>query len=190
MRELDITKIYDLSELTGYETNQLLEKLISLDSSWDGESSKVKLFMLDFLYFSTDHVTKGEWIVADEIQYTEKEIVNAKELFSNKEENFKKLVEVLNEELTEKTYKGTEYEVKYISEKPKQYQIGIDTFNPQPHYNNKNGSLYKIANDLGLNHWEFDIFKRLVRCRKKNQFKEDLQKIKDTIDIYLNEFKD
>lgn len=112
------------------------------------------------------------------------------ELFGRKEENFKKLVEVLNEELTEEAYKETEYEVKYIAEKPKQYNIGIDTFNPQPHYNNENGSLYKIANDLGLNHWEFDIFKRLVRCRRKNQFKEDLQKIKDTIDIYLNEFTD
>ena len=114
------------------------------------------------------------------------------ELFANKEksEEFNNLVEVLNEELTEEAYKETEYEVKYIAEKPKQYQIGIDTFNPQPHYNNENGSLYKIATDLGLNHWEFDIFKRLVRCRKKNQFKEDLQKIKDTIDIYLNEYSE
>ena len=114
------------------------------------------------------------------------------ELFGNKEksEEFNNLVEVLNEELTEEAYKETEYEVKYIAEKPKQYQIGIDTFNPQPHYNNENGSLYKIATDLGLNHWEFDIFKRLVRCRKKNQFKEDLQKIKDTIDIYLNEYSE
>lgn len=113
-------------------------------------------------------------------------------LFGNKEksEEFNNLVEVLNEELTEEAYKETEYEVKYIAEKPNQYNIGIDTFNPQPHYNNENGSLYKIANNLGLNHWEFDIFKRLVRCRKKNQFKEDLQKIKDTIDIYLNEYSE
>src|SRR5690606_16974030 len=94
---------------------------------------------------------------------------------------FKDLVEVLNEELTEEACKETEYEVKYIAEKPKQYQA---------HYNNENGSLYKIATDLGLNHWEFDVFKRLVRCRKKNQFKEDLQKIKDTIDIYLNEYSE
>lgn len=52
------------------------------------------------------------------------------ELFGNKEksEEFNNLVEVLNEELTEEAYKETEYEVKYIAEKPKQYQIGIDTF--------------------------------------------------------------
>lgn len=60
---------------------------------------------------------------------------------------------------------------------------------PQPHYDNTNGSLYKIAQELGMNHWEFDIFKRITRCRKKGQFKQDLQKIKDTIDIYLNEYK-
>lgn len=61
-------------------------------------------------------------------------------------------------------------------------------FNPQKYYDNTNGSLYKIATDLNLNHWEFDIFKRLVRCRKKEQFKQDLQKIKDTIDIYIKEY--
>lgn len=60
-------------------------------------------------------------------------------------------------------------------------------FNPQAHYDNSDGSLFKLASDLGLNHWEFDIFKRLVRCRKKNQFEQDLQKIKDTVDIYLRE---
>lgn len=59
--------------------------------------------------------------------------------------------------------------------------------NRHPHYNNDNGSLYKIANDLGLNAYEFDILKRIARCRKKGQFKEDLQKIKDTVDLYLKE---
>lgn len=59
--------------------------------------------------------------------------------------------------------------------------------NPHPHYNNDNGSLYKIANDLGLNAYEFDILKRIARCRKKGQFEQDLQKIKDTVDLYLKE---
>ena len=35
------------------------------------------------------------------------------ELFSNKEENFKKLVEVLNEELTEEAYKETSNKLNY-----------------------------------------------------------------------------
>lgn len=58
-----------------------------------------------------------------------------------------------------------------------------------PHYDNENGSLYKIASDLGLNAYEFDILKRIARCRKKGQFEQDLQKIKDTVDLYLKEYK-
>ena len=58
-----------------------------------------------------------------------------------------------------------------------------------PHYNNEHGSLYKIASDLGLNAYEFDILKRIARCRKKGQFEQDLQKIKDTVDLYLKEYK-
>jgi len=64
-----------------------------------------------------------------------------------------------------------------------------DIFNPQKHYDNTKGSLYKLAEQLELNHWEFDILKRLVRCRKKGQFVADLQKIKDTIDIYFFEYE-
>lgn len=58
----------------------------------------------------------------------------------------------------------------------------------QDHYNEER-SLYKIAEELELNHYEFDIFKRLVRCRRKGQFKEDLNKIKDTVNLYLHEKK-
>jgi len=58
------------------------------------------------------------------------------------------------------------------------------------HYDNSKGSLYKFANDQGLNSWEFDILKRVVRCRKKGNFKEDLEKTKFLIDLYLKEFQD
>lgn len=82
-------------------------------------------------------------------------------------------------------------EYTYLSEQAFIEFMGLsdttDTKAPQPHYNNSNGSLFQLAEQLGLNHWEFDILKRLVRCRKKGQFKEDLQKIKDTCDIYLKE---
>lgn len=57
----------------------------------------------------------------------------------------------------------------------------------QQHYQGKAGSLYKFAEDWGLNSWEFDIIKRIVRCRHKGKFEEDLKKTKDTIDIYLQE---
>lgn len=65
------------------------------------------------------------------------------------------------------------------------YKIIIDE-----HYNNENGSLYLFSQQHGLNAWEFDILKRVVRCRKKGQFKEDLEKTKRVIDLYLSEFKE
>ena len=58
------------------------------------------------------------------------------------------------------------------------------------HYDNSNGSLYLFADKQGLNTWEFDIVKRIVRCRKKGNFKEDLEKTKFLIDLYLKEWTD
>lgn len=57
------------------------------------------------------------------------------------------------------------------------------------HYDNTHGSLYKFAEDHGLNAYEFDVLKRVVRCRKKGQFKEDLEKTKRVIDLYLKEYE-
>lgn len=56
------------------------------------------------------------------------------------------------------------------------------------YYDNSNGSLYKFAEDNGLNSWEFDIVKRVVRSRGKGQFKQDLEKTKTLIDLYLKEY--
>lgn len=58
------------------------------------------------------------------------------------------------------------------------------------YYNNDNGSLYLFAEQHGLNAWEFDIVKRITRCRKKGNFKQDLEKTKLVIDLYLKEFID
>jgi hypothetical protein len=58
------------------------------------------------------------------------------------------------------------------------------------HYNNRKGSLYKFAEENELNAWEFDIIKRIVRCRKKGAFKEDLIKTKFVIELYLNEYQE
>jgi len=57
------------------------------------------------------------------------------------------------------------------------------------HYDNSNGSLYLFAENQGLNAWEFDIIKRITRCRKKGQFKDDLEKTKRVIDLYLKEYE-
>jgi len=57
------------------------------------------------------------------------------------------------------------------------------------HYDNTNGSLYKFAVDHNLNAFEFDAIKRLVRCRKKGQFREDLEKTIRVIELYLKEME-
>ena len=96
--------------------------------------------------------------------------------------------------------KGKEYEVVrefkisynikddsgYISRYYKDY---FDIVEETPkHYDNSNGSLYLFAEQQGLNPWEFDIIKRIVRSRKKGNFIEDLQKTKVVIDLYLKEY--
>ena len=55
------------------------------------------------------------------------------------------------------------------------------------HYDNTNGSLYLFAIQQNLNAYEFDLIKRIVRCRKKGQFKEDLEKSIRVIELYLKE---
>ena len=64
-----------------------------------------------------------------------------------------------------------------------------ESVNTQHHYVGKS-SLYKFCEEWDLNSYEFDIVKRVVRCRKKGQFEEDLKKTKDLIDIYLAEYLD
>jgi hypothetical protein len=61
--------------------------------------------------------------------------------------------------------------------------------NTQSHYKGKD-SLYKFAEEWQLNSYEFDIVKRIVRCRHKGNFTEDLKKTRDLINIYLAEQQD
>lgn len=55
------------------------------------------------------------------------------------------------------------------------------------HYNNDNGTLYKVASERGWNPYLFDIVKRLERAEKKGEFKKDLNKSKLVIDLWLSE---
>ena len=57
------------------------------------------------------------------------------------------------------------------------------------YYDNSKGSIYQFADNQGLNSYEFDIIKRVIRSRKKGNFKEDLEKTKVLIDLYLKEFE-
>lgn len=58
------------------------------------------------------------------------------------------------------------------------------------HYDNSKGSLYKFAEDHKLNAYEFDCIKRVVRCRKKGQFLEDIDKTIAVLELYKNEYKE
>ena len=57
------------------------------------------------------------------------------------------------------------------------------------HYNNKNGSLYKFANDHDLNAWEFDVIKRTVRFRKKGDWLNDINKTIKVLELYKQEYE-
>ena len=57
------------------------------------------------------------------------------------------------------------------------------------HYDNSKGSIYQFCENQNLNSYEFDIIKRVVRSRKKGNFKEDLEKTKVLIDLYLKEYE-
>jgi hypothetical protein len=57
------------------------------------------------------------------------------------------------------------------------------------YYDNSKGSIYKFCDDQKLNSWESDIIKRIVRCRKKGEWKSDLEKTKNLINLYLKEYE-
>jgi hypothetical protein len=66
----------------------------------------------------------------------------------------------------------------------------VVTDNAPSYYNNDNGSLYDFAIQHELNAYEFDMIKRIIRCRKKNDFVQDLEKTKFLIDLYIKEWKE
>ena len=59
--------------------------------------------------------------------------------------------------------------------------------NTPKHYDNTNGTLYKIADQRGWNSYLFDIVKRLERAEKKGEFTQDLEKSINVIKLWQNE---
>lgn len=55
------------------------------------------------------------------------------------------------------------------------------------HYDNTNGSLYKFSEDNNLNSYEFEVIKRIVRCRKKGEWITDIEKTIEVLEIYKKE---
>lgn len=62
------------------------------------------------------------------------------------------------------------------------------------YYNNEKGSLYSFCEIHNLNAYEFEVIKRIMRCRKKGEFISDIKKTITVLEIYLSEqgdkFKD
>jgi hypothetical protein len=78
--------------------------------------------------------------------------------------------------------KGKVYKMPYIN-----FQLVETKIETPKHYNNDNGTLYKIAEERGWNSYLFDIVKRLERSEKKGEFISDLEKSKVVIDLWLKE---
>ena len=64
-----------------------------------------------------------------------------------------------------------------------------EQLNTPKHYDNTNGTLYKVADERGWNSYLFDIVKRLERADKKGEFKQDLEKSINVIKLWLDESK-
>ena len=70
------------------------------------------------------------------------------------------------------------------------FRFNLEPIKEPKHYDNTNGSLYRFCEQQGINSYEFDIIKRVMRCRKKGNFLEDLEKTKFLIDLYIQEQKE
>lgn len=67
------------------------------------------------------------------------------------------------------------------------YELLTSTNNQ--HYDNTDGSLYEFFEDKQLNVYEFEIIKRVMSCRKKGLFLQDLEKTKILIDLYIKHYE-
>ena len=77
----------------------------------------------------------------------------------------------------------------YLKALPRIKLSDIKESSEPTYYDNSKGSIYQFCENQNLNAWEFDIIKRVVRCRKKGNFTEDLEKTKVLIDLYLKEWQ-
>lgn len=231
MRELDKTKVYDLSELTIEELNEIANYMHN-NHGWEYQVPHTDLFWnevsgtwlynkkekvnnmvnakelfytleniqvdcrklsegqiqdmagvfkkdgyrIGSLYLNIEHCfirkNVGKYCLVTTKQENKTTITYDKfmELFGRKEENFKKLIEVLNEELTEEAYKKTEYEVKYIAEKPTHPSIAI--LDKAIELSNELKAYKETANKLNYE-LDFNFITQLAERMAQNKHKYD-----------------
>lgn len=169
MKDLDRNQTYSVKGLTTEEARQLLDWLIENDRGWVFPLEDFKKYCdyLRTLVWNTvwnTVVLQDQWSFSPQTSPT----VHIRTLMtsSNKEQSSGPLIKELSIIDTE------------------------ETFNPQPHYDNTNGSLYLIAQQREWNAYQFDIVKRVDRALKKGKLIEDLQKTKDLIDLWISELNE
>ena len=77
----------------------------------------------------------------------------------------------------------------FLDEAISAYEVKDPEIVTPKHYNNDNGTLYKVANERGWNSYIFDVIKRLERAEKKGEFKQDLEKSIAVIQLWQKESK-
>lgn len=153
----------ELDRTKAYDLRSLNNNQINKLLNWLLENDK------DWDHFNIDELKSGEFISFSKFydqwlfDSLESEYINALTLFEPE-------VNIINQQSTDKVL-------------PKMTED-----KGQKHYDNSKGSLYQFCEDQKLNSYEFDIIKRVMRCRKKGNFVEDLEKTKFLIDLYLKEF--
>ena len=71
---------------------------------------------------------------------------------------------------------------------PKEATTGNKIFGSTPsHYDNTNGTIYKVQKERGWNAYVFDIVKRLERAEKKGEFLSDIDKCIKVLELYRDE---
>ena len=75
----------------------------------------------------------------------------------------------------------------YLDEAIAEYEVKDAEIVTPKHYNNDNGTFYKVAEERGWNSYIFDIVKRLERAEKKGEFNQDLEKSIAVIQLWQKE---
>lgn len=67
------------------------------------------------------------------------------------------------------------------------WAIPIEKTTTPSHYDNTNGTIYKVQKERGWNAYVFDIVKRLERAEKKGEFLSDIDKCIKVLELYRDE---
>lgn len=187
MKKLTLKNIQiDCTDLTEVQIKQMADVFIDNGIKVD----------FTFIYKSAGHFfmslcsrTNDVWLREYQNDLTTITYEKFMELFDKKKVNemsFSNLSDINVKEVMGGTLDNRKSYPKELKEKKPTLQK-VEIFNPQPHYDNTNGSLYKIGTERKWNPYLFDVVKRLERGGKKDPLKQEIEKSIDVLKIWLNE---